>query len=150
MTGDRLWLQPVVQQLALQTRAAMEQFELIVEDLTSLLKADSRPLLYDGFVAPEILAPLTPAKTNVFYFVATELFQRTKYAARDWVQEVLSKTSDPERAWANWMARDVAGARALERTLSEFHVPWVLVDGKRSVDESVNLICNHFLGSVVA
>lgn len=147
MTGDSLWLQPVDQHLALESRAALDQFELIIDDLTALLKADSRLVLYDGFVAPEILAHLIPAKMHAFYLVATELFQRTKYAERDWIQEVLSKTSDPKRAWANWMARDVAGARSLERTLSELHLPWMLVDGKRPVEESINLICNHFTDS---
>lgn len=146
LTGDPLWLQPIEQHLALDALATREQFELIVEDLSALLKQDSRPLLYDGFVAPEILTALIPSKSHAVYLVSTETFQRRNYEQRPWIKDVLSRTSDPIQAWNNWMARDAAGARTLETAIRQTELPWISVDGTDSIEKTIERICGHFLG----
>lgn len=144
LTGDALWLQPVEQHLACEERACVEQFELIVEDLAKCLKADSRPLIYDGYVSPYILAPLLPRNSHAFYLVASDAFQRSFYKQRPWIKDVLAKTSDPELAWENWMLRDSMGARALESKLRETHLDWILVDGTLPLHETINRVAAHF------
>lgn len=144
LTGDALWLQPVEQHLAHEERACAEQFELIVEDLAKSLRADCRPLIYDGYVSPYILAALLPRQSHAFYLVATDDFQRIFYKQRPWIKDVLAKTSNPELAWENWMRRDSMGARALEGKLRETGLDWILVDGTLPLDETVNRVAAHF------
>jgi hypothetical protein len=145
LTGDPLWLQPVEQHLELENLAASEQFELIAEDLATALKQDPRPLIYDGFVSPKILVSLIPTKTHAYYLVSSEQFQRHHYQQRPWIHDVLSRTSDPSRAWNNWMTRDIAGARSLESVLQQMDLPWMTVDGSENVAQTVNRVCNSFL-----
>jgi hypothetical protein len=114
LTGDALWLQPVEQHRAMEEKACTEQFELIVEDLAKCLKADSGPLIYDGYISPHILSALLPNKTHAYYLVASDSFQRNFFKERPWIKDVLAKTSNPEQAWDNWMQRDSLGARSLE------------------------------------
>ena len=47
--------------------------------------------------------------------IPTESFQRQHYSQREWRHDVLRKTSDPERAWENWMARDAYFGREVAR-----------------------------------
>ena len=144
LTGDSLWLQPVEQHLLQQARAFDEQIELIAEDLSATLKTTTGPLIYDGFISPRILTQLLPGAAHAFYLVAAEPFQRHYYEQRPWIKDVLSKTTDPSRAWQNWMTRDVEAARSLERMLSHTNLEWALVDGSNSVEQAVDRICSHF------
>lgn len=144
LTGDPLWLQPLDQHLAHQARAFDEQIELIAEDLSAALKSKSGPLIYDGFVSPHILVSLLPRPTRAFYLIAADQFQVQHYEQRPWIKDVLAKTSDPAKAWQNWMARDAASARSLERALSSTNLAWALVDGSISVGETADRICDHF------
>lgn len=144
LTGDALWLRPVEQQVADQERASYEQFELIVEDLAKMLNEDRRPLIYDGYVSPSILAPLLPSGAHAFYLVCSDSFQREYYQRRPWIKDVLAKTSAPEIAWENWMLRDSLGASALEAELGERDMDWLQVDGSVSLEETVNLVATRF------
>ncbi len=76
--------------------------------------------------------------------VASEEFQREHYRRRPWIKEVLAKTTDPDKAWENWMGRDAASARALEKTLKTTSLSCMLVDGAKSLEQTVNLVLRHF------
>jgi hypothetical protein len=128
----------------MEEKACTEQFELIVEDLAECLKADSRPLIYDGYVSPHILVALLPNKTHAYYLVASEQFQRNFYKERPWAKDVLAKTSNPEQAWDNWMQRDSLGARSLESDLRRTGLNWMLVAGAVSLEATVDLIATQF------
>jgi len=125
-------------------RAYEEEFELALEDLTELFQRERRPIVFDGFVPPKKLRQLLPSISHAFYLVAEEQFQRRYYAQRPWIHEVLEKTSNPEKAWANWMERDAIGARALEANLADVDIPWMLVDGSVTLEATVARIASHF------
>lgn len=144
ITGDELWLQPVEQHRAIQDLACDEQLELIAEDLANALRDKTGPLIYDGYVSPLILAQLLPTESHAYFLVATEKFQREHYEQRPWIKRVLAKTSDPVRAWQNWMERDSSGARSLEKALRDGCLPWELVDGSVGLEETVGRICLRF------
>lgn len=43
--------------------------------------------------------------------VPTEAFQIYHYSKREWVPYVLAECSDPEKAFQNWMERDILFAK---------------------------------------
>lgn len=144
ITGDELWLRPLEEQIATEDISADEEFELALEDLKKILKEDSRPLLFDGFVTPKKLLPLLPSKNHAFYLIATEEFQLHHYSQRPWIDEVLAKTSNKQLAWHNWMQRDLAAARSLEKQVKKTSTPWLSVDGSISLQETIDHIIKHF------
>jgi hypothetical protein len=146
MTGDELWLQPVREHLALQALSDAEQFEMVVDELAIWLARSDKPLIYDGFVAPRIVKELIPNRTHAFYLVASDEFQRDYYQQRPWIKDVLAKTTDPAKAWENWMVRDSSGARALEKSLDVTDLSWVMVDGSRTLQATVEHVLRHFSG----
>ncbi len=144
LTGDPLWLQPVDQHVRDEELALDEQFELILEDLARILSEDARPLLYDGYVTPTKLVPFLPSSHHCFYLIATESFQRHQYSLRSSIKPVLAKTSDPDKAWANWMERDVRAAQRLRIQVQQEKLPWLSVDGTISLEETINRVIGNF------
>lgn len=144
VTGDDLWLRPLEEQIATQGPFSDDEFDLITEDLLHELQKDERPLIYDGYVSPHLLKPLLPSTQHAFYLIPTEQFQLHHYRQRTWIHDVLAKTSNKEAAWDNWMKRDLASARLLERELLKYEMPWLSVDGKLTVQETTKIIMDHF------
>jgi hypothetical protein len=148
LTGDELWLMPVQQHIAVAQRAYDEQFALILEDLAMFLEVDSRPLLYDGYVSPQNLAPLITTKAQAFYLIATEAFQVQYYEQRPWIDAILAGISNREKAWKNWMKRDASIAGMLEDEVQIYKMPYLLVDGSITLAETIERVANHFSGGL--
>ena len=146
LTGDDLWLRSIEAQIATEQPFHDEQFDLVQEDLSKLLRDDSRPIIYEGVVSPRILKPILPSMAHVFYLIPNEEFQIEKYSQRTFIHAVLAKTSNRELAWENWMARDAALAESFREQVQQNRVPWLLVDGQKSLAETISLVEANFLG----
>jgi hypothetical protein len=140
---DDLWMRPVAQQVEEEFALYREEFPFIVSDLAE--RAMSGPVIAEGAaLLPDVLAGFGVVPTRSISIVPTEAFQRTHYALRDWRHDVLATCRDPEQAWQNWMARDAgfsaavaAAARRLERRL-------IVVDGSRSIGETIDDVAQWF------
>jgi adenylate kinase family enzyme len=148
VTGDNLWLRPLEEQIATETLFYDEEFDLVKEDLCQELQKDKRPIIFDGFVSPHILKPLLPSIIRAFYLIPTEQFQLEYYPQRSWIHEVLAKTSDKELAWQNWMQRDLAYARWLQNEVQKYEMPWLSVDGSKTIPETVKFLKDHYLAAI--
>ncbi len=144
ITGDALWLRPLQEQIQTDVEGANQEFDLILEDVEYLLRDDPRPLVVDCYVYPLRILSLLPSKQHVFYLIATESFLLDQYRQRPWIHNVLAKTSDKEKAWDNWMKRDISAAQSLKKEAEDSGAPWLSVDGTRSIDETVGVILKHF------
>ncbi|MCA9981943.1 MAG: hypothetical protein KDD89_13965 [Anaerolineales bacterium] len=49
---------------------------------------------------------------------------------------MLVGTSAPDRAFANWMARDAGLAQALQKQVEQLGLNWLLVDGSLSIADT--------------
>lgn len=113
LTGDALWLRPLEEQIRTEAPFVSGAFPFILEDIVGELQKDPRPLIVDASVVPLDIQPLLPSINHIFYLIPAESFQRERYAERSSIQVTLAKTTNPDRAWSNWMARDAAHARWL-------------------------------------
>lgn len=148
LQGDALWLRPIPEQITTEIRFCADEFTLVLEDLQKIMVQEKRPLLFEGTPAlPQLLKPLLPTLHHAFWLIPTEAFQRDYYARRPWIHSVLATTSDPQRAFEHWMARDAGFARWLETQLQIHQLPWLSVDGATSIDETVEQVARHFGGA---
>jgi len=146
VTGDELWLRPLEEQIRTEPIFVEEAFPLIREDVKQLLAEDDRPLIVDASVVPSSIKSILPSDNHIYYLIPSEEFQREQYARRTFIKDVLAKTTDPEQAWSNWMARDVAFARWLKDRVKEAELPYLIVDGTISLEATVDLIASHYVG----
>lgn len=135
LSGDDLWMRPVAEQVRTALAFATEAFEFIAEDV--LNTNHERDLLVEGFpLLPHLVTPHLSQPNHAFWLIPQPDFQRTQYAQRPWIHDVLIGTSAPDRAFANWMARDAGLAQALQKQVEQLGLNWLLVDGSLSIADT--------------
>lgn len=144
VTGDDLWLRPLDEQIQTEPAFVAEAFSLILEDVFDILKTDKKPLIVDASVVPYSILPHLPRRNHIFYLIPEEEFQRHQYSLRPSIKATLGKTTDPELAWSNWMARDAAYAKWLRAEVEKHKLGCLDVDGSRSIEETVTLVTDHY------
>ena len=113
---------------------AGEGFELIVEDLLALPK--EQPILVEGFrLLPRLVAPLLSHAHQAVWLVPTPEFRRAAFDSRRFTWEIPRKTSKPEQALSNLLARDQLFTDEVAREATALQLPVIEVDGAVSVDE---------------
>lgn len=108
VTHEYIFMRSDQENLAFALGVHGEEFEFILRDL----RRSAAPVIAEGcsLLPAQVAAAGIPA-TNVFYLVPDESFHREKYKQRTWAWDRLAETSDPERAFENWMRRDALMAR---------------------------------------
>lgn len=140
---DELWMQPQDALLRQAIGCYTDHFSLILEDL--LATDPSVPLLAEGTaLLPSLVAALSVNPQQALCAVPTEQFQRELYARRDFIHHILRDCRDPDRAFKNWMDRDVAFARwvAGEARQHGFHV--IVNDGSSTVEDNIAWVARYF------
>ncbi len=142
---EELWMRPVEQQTAEELAIYREEFPLILADLLAMPK--DRPVLVEGAaLLPECVAPLIDTPRRAIWVVPTAEFQWEHYSQREWAQGYVRDTSDPRKAFQNWMQRDIQFARFVRGDAEQRGLRAIVVDGQRSLAENIRLVEDHFEG----
>ncbi len=120
-----------------------EAFGLIVEDLRALSRQG--PVVAEGFrLLPRFVRPHLASRTHGLWLLPTEGFRRHAFAARGTMWDIPNRTSDPEAALRNLLARDALFTRRLAVELAELDLPSLVVDGSKTEDELLDHVAAHF------
>lgn len=142
-TSEELWMRPVEALVEDEITIYHEQFPLILADLLAL--PSDTPVLAEGAaLLPELIAPLLDAPERGIWIVPTAAFQQHHYAQREWAKDVVKDCSDPARAFQNWMERDMRFAQQVGQQADDFGLRLFVVDGSRSIADTITLVKNHF------
>jgi hypothetical protein len=83
----------------------------------------------EGFrVLPRLVAPLLSQRQQAIWLIPTRAFRRAAFEARGTLQVIAARTSDPERALANLLARDALFTDELARQAMELDLELIQVD----------------------
>ncbi|HZS31153.1 MAG TPA: hypothetical protein VFA37_07845 [Gaiellaceae bacterium] len=127
-TLDEIWVETAPERLADSfENGSRERFALILDDLGRI--DDDAPVLVEG---PQVLPDLVPAGAAALFVVARPELQQRLLQARG--PGVSARTSDPERALANRLGRDVLLAERLRAGAAEHGFELVEV---REVEETL-------------
>ncbi|MCL4251270.1 MAG: hypothetical protein KJ065_24180 [Anaerolineae bacterium] len=141
MTPDAIWLEPVAAQVQRVFNFYREEFPLILADIAAL----PRPRIVEGAaLMPELVAPLLDDPARAIWLVPSLAFQIEYYTQRPWRHEIVRATSDPEQAWANWMARDAAFADQIEAQAAALKLTCIRVNGQHDLDAMAGQVARHF------
>lgn len=139
-----LWLdRPVQQQVDDAIASYRELFPLILADI-QLMSMDTPIIAVGAALLPDVLAGIGVPRSRALWLVPSEAFQREHYGRREWRHAILDQTDDPERAWENWMLRDAAFAREVQRQAAGISGRVIVVDGAQGVDEVERDVAAHF------
>ena len=113
-----------------------EGFDLVLDDLLAL--PPDPPVLAEGFsLLPRLVAPLLSRPRQAVWLLPTPEFRRAAFESRRSTWTIPNKTSDPQRALANLLARDQLFTEELRAQARASQLQTVDVDGSVGVAESV-------------
>lgn len=141
-TMDERWLDPSPEEMAAtSTQFHRERFDLIVEDLLALPR--DRPILAEGYgLLPECVVSDLADPRHALWLISRPAFLAAMREKRGMTAPAL--TSDPMRARANLIARDVLMAAALREDVTRRGLAFVDVDVSRDMAEMAGLVARHF------
>lgn len=129
------------QMIAEELSANHELSAFALEDVNAMdaqVIAEGMPFL------PDSISALQP-RANAVYLVPSAAFQRDHYAKREWAQDLLATTADPEGVFERWMARDAAAAGLIHARATALGFAVLRVDGRLSIEQTVQW-CERNLG----
>jgi len=113
-----------------------EGFDLVLDDLLAL--PPDPPILAEGFsLLPWLVAPLLSGPRQAVWLLPTQEFRRAAFESRGSTWTIPNRTSDPQRALANLLARDQLFTEQLRAQARAAGLQTIDVDGSERVAESV-------------
>lgn len=123
-------------------RSWQERFPLVIEDLLAMPTEPTIVAEGPGLF-PECVGPALKSPRQAIWLVPTKAFKRTLVEQRG-KPSVRARTSDPERATENLIARDLLMARHVRKEARERGLKLCEVDGSRTLGEMIALVEHHF------
>ena len=131
MSPEEIWMRDPVVQCDEEFQIYEEIAEFVFEKLSGL-KADF--IVTEGAAyTPSVMKKRKLA--DYLCIVPSPEFQISHYKEREWVSYVLEGCSDKQKAFDNWMQRDILFAKQVKKECAENAIPCIVNDGTRSVDE---------------
>lgn len=146
MNLDETWFRDIDEQVEDEFEFYREALKIIVSDLEKNYKGKT-VLLEGAVLLPEFIKNSGIDYGNYVCMVPTKEFQIDKYSKREWVKYYLHDCSDKEKAFENWMERDVRYAESVKNDAKKYGMNLIVVDGSKSIDENY-LTVKQMLGLV--
>jgi hypothetical protein len=134
MTMDERWVKRTPQEMFHTFHGFHgEGFGLILEDLLDL--PTDVPILVEGYqLLPGLIAPLLNRPDQAVWLIPTPEWRYTALCRRESVWSIAGRTSDPETALANLLARDALYTEKVARQAAALQLTIIKVSGSTSVD----------------
>lgn len=140
LSADGIWLrEPSIQ--------CEEEFQIYSElapfILSKIEELDSELIVTEGAAyTPQVMREHNIEK--YISIVPTPEFQISHYKEREWVSYVLAECSDKERAFDNWMKRDILFAEQVKSECFKLGVPCLVNDGAKTIEEMYSSVKSAF------
>ena len=143
MNAEQIWMrEPFIQ--------CREEFD-IYREIFEFVETDLKQIDWKGGIItegaaylPELMKQSGIPDSRYISITPAKEFQITHYRERDFVPLVLEGCSDKEKAFRNWMDRDVLFAQEVQRQCQKENYISVINDGTMEMDELANLVAAHF------
>ena len=119
-----------------------ERIALVCEDLVAMGRDRTIVAEGPGFF-PNAITPLLASPRQAIWLIPTEAFKRASHARRDKSRWRFS-TSDPDRALAHHIERDLLFAAAYRREVIAAGLPWIEVNGRENAESIAQRVAAHF------
>jgi 2-phosphoglycerate kinase len=141
-SANERWLQPIDALLRDAIDCYREHWGLVLEDVRA--RARPRSLLVEGTALLPAEVAKVASQDRALWLVAASDFQRRHYRERAWARGVVASSDDPERAFDNWMERDVRFAAWVAAEVDALGLRRLTADGGRTVDGVVEAVAEAF------
>ena len=143
MSAEQIWMRKPLLQCREEFDIYREIFEFVAADLDRIEWKGG--IITEGTAyLPELMKQSGVPGSRYIVITPTKEFQVIHYRKRAFVPLVLEGCSDKEKAFRNWMDRDVLFAQEVRRQCHKENYVSVINDGNMDLDELANLVAAHF------
>jgi adenylate kinase family enzyme len=150
LTMDQRWLERSVETLVEEVLESWpKECNLSIEDLYAM--PDEWFILAEGNFFPQYIAPYLSSPHQAIWLIPTPSFvvqvrrkREAEQAERRKRHNVAYESSDPERFLQNLISRDIRLAEYVKEQATRQNLPFLEVDGSRSLEEMTTLVEGHF------
>ncbi len=143
MNAEQVWMREPLVQCREEFDIYREIFEFVATDL-KLIDWKGGIITEGAVYLPELMKQSGISDSRYISITPAKEFQITHYRERDFVPLVLEGCSDKEKAFRNWMDRDILFAQEVQRQCQKENYVSVINDGTMEMDELTNLVAAHF------
>ncbi|MBO4458414.1 MAG: hypothetical protein J5802_11910 [Butyrivibrio sp.] len=141
MTSDEIWMRDPNLQCDEEILIYEEISDLVFEKLE---QTDSDFIVTEGAAyTPDIMRNYS--YQEYISIVPSAEFQVSHYKKREWVPYILEGCADKQKAFDNWMERDILFAQRIKAKCDEYSIPCIVNDGTRSIDELYKTVKEMFI-----
>ncbi len=138
-TSEETWMRKPSQMCREEIQYYEEIFDFIIEDLMSI-QTDKDIITEGAAFMPHLIEKITSFDKKYMAIIPSPKFQIEHYKKREWVKFVLKDCSDKEKAFSNWMQRDILFAKEVEKKCKAYCYRCVLNDGSLDVEGLLKVI----------
>lgn len=143
MTADETWMREPIVQCEEELLWYQEVFEFVCEDIKKIQNV--KGIITEGVAYLPTLMKKAGISANQYLSITpTKEFQLLHYPKREWIPYILKDCSDKEKAFENWMERDVLFAKDVQRQCVDIGYTSLINNGEMSVEEMVRFVEQHF------
>jgi len=143
MTQDEIWLRNVNEQVFEEFEFYRYALKIIKKDIEERFE-DDYVIVEGAALLPEFMKENNIAQNRYICMTPSREFQIEKYKEREWVQHYLSSCSDWEKAFENWMLRDIDYASIIRNEAKSMEYMALEVDGAIGIEEVYQLVKKGF------
>lgn len=143
MSAEQIWMRDP----RLQCREELEFYkEVCAYWLADLERINCKSgIITEGAAyVPEIIKQSGISANRYISIMPTEEFQISHFRKREFVPKVLEGCSNLEKAFCNWMDRDILFAKEVQRQCAAEKYAFIINDGSIEIDEMVHMVAIHF------
>ncbi len=143
MNAEQIWMREPLLQCKEEIIFYEEIFEFVLDDLKQI--SGKKGIITEGAAyLPKLMKKLSIPSDRYISLTPTKEFQIFHFSKRDFIPYILAECSDKEKAFNNWMDRDILFAQEVQKQCSEEHYVSLINNGEITIDEYVNKISKHF------
>lgn len=142
-SAEQIWMREPMLQCNEEFAFYEEVFGYVCADLEKL-KCEKGIITEGAAYVPKLMKKLGVSSDRYISITPTPDFQVSHFRKRDFVPYVLEGCKDKEKAFSNWMGRDILFAQEVQWQCREEGYISIVNDGNVGIDELVNIVSAHF------
>lgn len=143
MSLDEIWFRDVEVQVEWEFEYQIEALSIIKKELIDNYSENS--VITEGAVLlPEFIKENDIDYDKYICIVPTKEFQLEKFSKRVWIKDYLKNCSNVDKAYKNWMDRDIEYAQIVRKQAEELGMNTLIVDGSKTIYENYDYVKKCF------
>ena len=143
LNAEQIWMRDPLLQCEEEFEFYREMFEYVTAEIKQI-NCKNGIITEGAAYVPELIKQLGVQRSRYISITPAPEFQISHFRKREFVPHVLKGCSDMEKAFCNWMERDILFAKEVQKQCFEAEYVSIINDGSIRIDELVAIVSAHF------